>query len=286
MLRSIIGVVAFAVVAAVARAEPVRVVAAESVYGDICRQIGGDAVEVTSILANPQRDPHAFDAGASTARAIAQARLVVWNGAGYDDWMEKLLRASRLPARETIEVARLAHRKAGDNPHVWYDVRAISALSKTIAETLSRIDPAHRGAYEQRLAAFETSMRAVSNRIEAIRAKHAGVPITATEPVFDYMVDALGLVMRNRRLQLAVMNGTEPAAKDIAAFEHDLRARAVRALVYNTQSGGTLAQRLRAIAEASGVPVVEVTETQPAGTTYQRWMVDRLDALERALSAR
>lgn len=286
MLRSIAGLVVLALVAAAARAAPVRVVAAESVYGDICRQVGGDAVEVTNILANPQQDPHAFDAGASTARAVAQARLVVWNGAGYDEWMAKLLRASRSPARETIEVARLARSKAGDNPHLWYDVHAVSTLSKAIAETLSRIDPAHRGAYEQRLAAFEASMRAVSKRIEAIRAKHAGAPITATEPVFDYMVDALGLVMRNRRFQLAVMNGTEPAARDIATFEQELRARSVRVLVYNRQSGGALAQRMRAIAEASGVPIVEVTETQPAGTTYQQWMVDQLDALERALSAR
>jgi zinc/manganese transport system substrate-binding protein len=263
----------------------VRVVAAESVYGDICRQIGGDAVDVTSILSNPQQDPHAFDAGASTARAIAQARLVVWNGAGYDEWMAKLLRASHSPARETIEVAKLARRKTGDNPHVWYDVRAISMLSKAIAETLSRIDPARRGDYERRLAAFEASMRTVSSRIDAMRAKHAGAPITATEPVFDYMADALGLSMRNHRFQLAMMNGTEPAAKDIATFDKELRARSVRVLVYNRQSGGALTQRMRAIAEASGVPVVEVTETQPPGTTYQQWMVGQLDALDRALSA-
>jgi zinc/manganese transport system substrate-binding protein len=243
-------------------------------------------VEVTPLPAKPQLDPLASDPGASPARAIARARLVVWNGAGYDDWMTRLLRAARPPARETIEVARLARRKPGDNPHVWYDVRVISALSKAIAEALFRIDAAHRGDYEQRLAAFESSMRALSSRIETMRAKHAGAPITATEPLFDYMADAIGLAMRNRRFQLAIMNGTEPNAKDIAAFEHDLRTRVPRALIYNMQSAGALAKRLRAIAEASGVPVVEVTETQPAGTTYAQWMAGQLDALDRALATR
>jgi zinc/manganese transport system substrate-binding protein len=92
--------------------------------------------------------------------------------------------------------------------------------------------------------------------------------------------------MRNRRLQLAVMNGTEPSAKDIAAFEKDLRTRAVRVLIFNSQSGGPLAERMRALAQSSGVAVVGVTETEPPGASYQQWMRAQLDALDRALAAR
>jgi zinc/manganese transport system substrate-binding protein len=110
--------------------------------------------------------------------------------------------------------------------------------------------------------------------------------VTATEPVFEYMADALGLTMRNRRFQLAVMNGTEPSPTDIAAFENDLRTRAVRALIFNVQTSGSLAERMRKLAVESGVAVVNVTETEPPGTTYQQWIAMQLDALDRALATR
>lgn len=272
--------------AAVAHAEPIRVVAAQGVYGEICAQIGGDRVQVVSILNNPNQDPHAFEAGVAVARELAQARLVVYNGAGYDAWITRLLAASPSPKRASIEVARLAHRRVGDNPHVWYDPAAISALAGTLAETLTRIDPAQRAAYAARRAAFEESMQPLRQRIAAMRRQYAGTPVTATEPVFDYMADALGLTVRHRRFQLAVMNDTEPSAKDIAAFERDLRTRAVRVLLFNTQTRGGIADRMRAIALAAGVPVVGVSESQPPGTSYPQWMLAQLGALDRALAGR
>ncbi len=269
-----------------AQAQPVRIVAAESVYGDICRQVGGDSVSVVSILTNPDQDPHEFEANPSTARELARARLVVYSGAGYDAWMTKLLAASRASTREIIEVARLVGKKPGDNPHVWYEASAVSALAKALADTLSRIDPAHRDQYAQRHAQFDASMRELDNRIAELRKRHAGTAVTATEPVFGYMAEALGLTMRNGRFQLAVMNGTEPSAKDIAAFEGDLRTGAVRALIFNSQTSGSLAERMSAIATSAGVPVVGVTETEPPGMTYQRWMLTQLEALDQALSRR
>ncbi len=269
-----------------ARAEPVAIVAAESVYGDIARQIGGDDVAVTSVLTTPAQDPHEFEASASVARAVAQARIVVMNGADYDAWMAKLASASPSRSRESIDVARLAGRRSGDNPHVWYDIGAISALARALADSLSRIDPAHRTAYAARLAAFETSMRPLADRVRSMRDRFAGTPVTATEPVFGYMADALGLEMRNGRFQLAVMNGSEPAPRDVAAFENDLRRRAVRVLIFNRQTTGPLADRMRALAAASGVPVVGVDETEPANTTYVPWMLGLLDMVDAALTGR
>ena len=269
-----------------AHADPVKIVAAENVYGDLAQQIGGSNVAVTSILTNPNQDPHEFEASASTARQIADARLVIYNGADYDPWMTKLLSASRAPSRKVIEVARLVHKRAGDNPHVWYDPAAISALTRALADTLSTLDPAHRTEYAERHAAFERSMQPVVDRIAELRKRYAGTPVTATEPVFGYMADALGLKMRNGRFQLAVMNGTEPSAKDIAAFEKDLRTRAVKVLFYNSQTTSALAERMRTIAVNAGVPVVGVTEMEPLGMTYQQWMSVQLDALGRALGER
>ena len=109
--------------------------------------------------------------------------------------------------------------------------------------------------------------------------------ISPTEPVFGYMAAALGLKMRNERFQLAVMNNTEPSASDVAAFEGDLRKHRVRVLVYNSQATEPATQRLLKIAQQSKIPVVGVTETEPAGQTYQVWMTSQLDALDKALSS-
>ena len=277
------GLAALVIAFSVASAEPIKVVAAESVYGDIARQIGGANVAVTSVLINPSQDPHGFEPSASTARSIADARLFIYNGAGYDPWAEKLLAASRSAAREVIEVARVGNKGRGANPHLWYDTATISILAATLAARLKRLDPGHEAEHREGLARFEASMGPLRDRIAALREKHAGAAITATEPVFDYMADALGLKMRNGRFQLAVMNGTEPSADAIAAFEKDLRTRAVSALLYNSQTSQPLAERMRAIARESGVPVVAITETEPRGRSYQQWMLSQLEALERAL---
>jgi zinc/manganese transport system substrate-binding protein len=269
-----------------ARADPIKVVAAENVYGDIAAQIGGAHVSVTSILGSPSQDPHEFEAGAATARAIAAARLFIYNGADYDPWAVRLASAAPSPTRESIEVARLVHRQPGDNPHLWYEPAAVSALAGVLAARLTELDPEHGADYARGLAAFESAMRALHERIAALRAKYAGTAVTATEPVFDYMAAALGLVMRNGRFQLAVMNGTEPSAAAIAAFENDLRTRTVKVLLYNRQTSQALAERMRSLAGAAGVPVVTITETEPPGQSYQDWMLRQLDALERALGER
>jgi len=280
------GLLAFALAVFSARAEPIRIVAAEKVYGDIAGQIGGANVTVTSILTHPNQDPHEFEASAATARAMADARVVIYNGVDYDPWAVKLLSASKSPSREVIEVAGLIGKKAGDNPHLWYETAAIFELAATLAARLTRLDPAHHLDYAGRVETFETSMRPLRERITALRARYAGTPVTATEPVFDYMADALGLKMRNGRFQLAVMNGTEPGAAAIAAFERDLRTHAVKVLLYNTQTGQALAERMRTIANHAGVPVVAITETEPEGKSYQEWMLSQLDALDRALGGR
>jgi zinc/manganese transport system substrate-binding protein len=269
-----------------ARAVPIQVVAAENVYGDVARQIGGSRVSVLSILTNPSQDPHEFEASAATARAIATAGLVIYNGGDYDPWAVRLLAASPSPSREVIEVAALAHQKSGDNPHLWYAPATVSALAAALATHLTHRDPEGGADYARGLAAFAAAMGRLQERIATLRARYAGTAVTATEPVFDYMAEALGLVMRNGRFQLAVMNGTEPGAGAIAAFENDLRTRAVKVLLYNKQTTQALAERMRNLALASGVPVVTITETEPAGLGYPEWMLLQLDALERALSER
>ncbi len=269
-----------------ARAEqvkPLSIVAAENFYGDIAKQIGGANVAVTSILTNPDQDPHLFEASASVARNLSAARLVVYNGVDYDPWVTKLLGAAKSADRKTIVVADLIGKRPGDNPHVWYDPATMLALGKALADSLGAADPAHAADYTRNLAKFEQSLQPVQTRIAALRARLAGTPVTATEPVFGYMFDALGMTVRNAPFQLAVMNNTEPSSSDVAAFENDLKTHQVKLLVYNSQASDPVAARMEKLARASHVPVVGAMETEPPGKTYQAWIMGELDAVDRAL---
>lgn len=262
-----------------------RIVAAENFYGDVATQLSGPHARVSSILSNPDQDPHLFEASPSIARDLSEARIVVCNGADYDPWMTKLLAAARSDHRLLVVASELVGRKAGDNPHLWYDPATMPAVARAITADLKQVDPAHASDYDLRLAAFLASLRPIQVRIDDLRRKHAGVPVTATEPVFGYMATAIGLEMRNQRFQLAVMNNTEPAASDVAAMEDDLRGHKVRLFIYNSQATDSAAERLLKIAKESGVPVLGVTETEPRGVAnFQGWILGQLDALDTALS--
>ncbi|NIE88191.1 MULTISPECIES: metal ABC transporter solute-binding protein [unclassified Burkholderia] len=279
---SVAGLAGFAGPAA-AQTAKLQVVAAENFYGDVIKQIGGANVSVTSILSNPDQDPHLFEASPKTARALQHANLVVYNGADYDPWMGKLLAASKNATRKTIVVADLIGKKPGDNPHLWYDPATMPAAALAISAALGAADPSHKADYDANLAGFLASLKPIDAKVAALRAQYKGVPVTATEPVFGYMSDAIGLEMRNLRFQLATMNDTEASATDITAFENDLRKRQVKALIYNSQAEEPMTKRMLKIAKDASVPTVSVTETQPAGKTFQQWMLAQLDALGAAL---
>lgn len=269
---------------ALGHADPsVSVVAAENFYGDVAQQVGGPGLKVTSILTNPDEDPHLFEASASTARALADARLVVYNGVDYDPWMTNLLAASKAEARTVIVAADLVHHKSGDNPHLWYDPGTMPAVAKALAAAFEAADPAHKPDYERRLQAFLASMDQINQKVAAMKAKYAGQWVTATEPVFGYMAEAIGLKVADQEFQLAVMNNTDPTAIQVAQFQFHLQHKQVKALLYNSQATDDLAQQMQSMAKSSGVPVVGVSETEPPGKTYQAWMMGQLDALDEAL---
>jgi zinc/manganese transport system substrate-binding protein len=260
------------------------VVAAENFYGDIVRQIGGDRVEVVSIMSNPDQDPHLFETTPTIVRQVAAAQVVVFNGADYDAWMDKLLEAAPRAERTVVAVAKLVNKKAGDNPHLWYEPTTMPVVARALADAFSKADPAHAADYTRQLQTFIASLDRINRKIDEIRSKYAGVAVTATELVFGYMASALGLKMRNERFQMAVMNDTEPSAREIAAFERDLKEHKVKVLLYNKQASTKLTQRMLDLARRSDVAVVGVTETEPAGMSYQDWMLTQLEDLQKALA--
>jgi zinc/manganese transport system substrate-binding protein len=262
----------------------IPVVAAENFYGEVARQIGGNSVAVVSIMNNPDQDPHLFETTPSTVRQIGDAQVVILNGADYDPWMAKLISITPHAGRAVIDAAALTGRKAGDNPHLWYQPSTMPVVAKALADTFSTIDPAHKADYAARLNAFNASLKPIDDKIAALRAKFGGVAVTASEPVFGYMASALGLTMRNERFQLSIMNNTEPSARDVVAFEQDLKGHKVKVMFFNKQASDKAVERLVALARKARIPVVGVTETAPPGLTYQDWMLTQLNDTERALA--
>jgi zinc/manganese transport system substrate-binding protein len=283
-MKRIVLAAALAAFAVPAQAGQLSVVAAENFYGDVARQIAGPDVAVASILGNPDQDPHMFEASPSVARALSGARVVIYNGADYDPWMDKLLAAARSPDRQVIVVANLVGKKAGDNPHLWYDTANVAAAARALSVAFTQADPDHADAYARRLQTFLATLQPIDGEVGRLRAAYHGTPVIATEPVFGYMASAIGLDMHGEKFQMAVMNDTEPSASDVAAFEGDLRQHRVKVMLYNSQATDSAAQRLLHIAEKSGVPVVGVSETEPPGRSYQAWMTGQLDALGTALA--
>jgi len=268
-------------------ADNFKIVAAENFYGGIAQQIAGESAEVTSILTNPNQDPHEFTTSAITAKAVADADLIIYSGLSYDPWMEKLLGTKGKPNRVVIKVADLVGGKEGDNPHIWYNPGTTPALAEKLAEVLSQSDSNETPNYQKRLSDFKASMKPVFDKIATIQHISAGVEVTATEPVFGYMANALRFKMLNYDFQVRIMNDSEPGADQTAAFEKSLTSKTAKILFYNRQVTDPTTERLQKIAQQSGIPIVGVTETQPADQpTYVGWMLHELDEVQAALEAK
>ena len=290
MLRSAACVALFASLIAPAPAPAadrrLLIVAAENFYGDVARQLAGSDIRVVSLLQSPDADPHLFEPDAATARLVADADILIYNGLHYDPWVERLLVNAGRHARHTLEVAALLRRQgAAVNPHLWYDPQTMPILAAALSSQLQRLDPAGASQYAARLAVFQRSLQPVTARIDELRTRYAGVAVTATEPVANDLTDAIGLRMYNSNFQLAIMNDTEPGARETAQFEQSLRSHSVQLLLYNRQTGGEIVQHMQEVARQAAVPLVGVTEMEPAGTGYAQWMLATLGDIAGALAA-
>jgi zinc/manganese transport system substrate-binding protein len=262
------------------------VVASTNVYGDLARQIGGPQVAVTSVLSSPNADPHLFEAGTANGLAVARARLVIENGLDYDSFMERLERAAPSSGRRVLTIADALGVHGDDaNPHLWYDVPALPRIAGAIESALTAADPKHAAGYRRRLHEVVKSLGPLQRAVAAIRAAHAGAPVAYTEPVPAYLVAAAGL--RNlapSSFTLPIEQGTEPSASAVSAMSALVVQRRVRVLLYNKQAVSPITARIRTAAQRAGVPVVAITETVPAGLTFQRWQLMQVEELRKALA--
>ncbi|HYM70546.1 MAG TPA: zinc ABC transporter substrate-binding protein [bacterium] len=261
------------------------VVAAENFYGDIVGQIAGDHVSITSIISDPNVDPHEYESSARDGAAVARASLVVLNGLGYDDFMFRLMKASPNPARRVIVVGTLVGHKDGDNKHVWYDPATMPKVAQAVTDALDQIDPADSRSFHDRLGLFQGALRPLNDKVAAVRNRYHGTPVALTEPVFGYMAEALGLhVITPETFQRAIEEGQEPPASAIAQMDDQLRTHQAKVLLYNIQTVTRITTKVQQRATQLGIPVVGVSETEPLGKSYQQWMLSQLGSLEAALA--
>ncbi|HTU70135.1 MAG TPA: zinc ABC transporter substrate-binding protein [Candidatus Baltobacteraceae bacterium] len=269
---------------AAASAKPLEAVGAENFYANVIAQIGGPYVRVSSILNNPNTDPHSYESDTRDASLVASADLIVQNGVGYDAFMQKLEAASPHPGRAVIDVGASLGLHAGDNPHLWYRPQTMPFVAGAIATALERLDPAHRAVFEANRARFVRSLQPWLTQIALLRKRYAGTPIAVTEPVFNYTAEAIGLDIKTpRSFQLAIEEGNDPAPQDVSAVRTLLSGREVRMFVYNQQTVEPTTVQLLEVARSARVPVVGVYETMPEGQTYQSWMLAEVQAVWRAL---
>ena len=235
---------------------PLNVVAAENVYGDIAEQIGGSHVHVTSILSDPNADPHLFEPGSSNGLAVATARVVIQNGVGYDAFMTKLedARAEREAIVLTIADVLGVHGRDA-NPHLWYDVPKLPRIAAAIATALERADPAHARAYRAGLRRFLASLRPLQQQVARIKRSFGGTPVAYTEPVPGYLIDAAGLKnLAPSSFTRAIEEGTEPPPQAVAAMNALVTGKKVWVLLYNSQAVSPITARIRSRGEAGGNP--------------------------------
>jgi zinc/manganese transport system substrate-binding protein len=264
-----------------------RVVAAENFWGSIASQLGGNRVDVSSIIVNPDTDPHSYEATAADARTIAGARLAIVNGIGYDNWAPKLLAASPAEGRVVLNVGEALGLKDGDNPHQWYSPASVRRIVGEIVADYDRLDPANAEYYAARERAFETESLARYDQLRAqIRARYAGTPVGYSESIFRPLGEDLGLkLMTPYSFAKAIAEGGEVTAQDKRTVDEQAEHGQMKVWVFNSQNVTPDVQRVNEIARAHGVPIATVTETlAPAGDTFEQWQVAQLEGLERALA--
>lgn len=267
---------------------PISVVASTDVWGDVVKQIAGGSVSITSIITDPNQDPHSYEADPRTLLAITRADIVIENGGGYDDFMDSMLKtAGGSPTvLNAVTISGYAA-TAGDqlNEHVWYDFPTVEKVSAQLVDALTRADPASQATFVANAKTFLARLHALEATEAQLKSLHSGEGAAITEPVPLYLLQACGLVNRTpSQFSEAIEEGTGVPAPVLKQTLELFANKQVTLLAYNEQTSGPETEKVLAAARSNGVPVVPVTETLPAGQSYLSWMTANLNAIKAALA--
>ncbi|MEV7648067.1 zinc ABC transporter substrate-binding protein [Arthrobacter sp. NPDC089319] len=285
-----------------------KVVASTNVYGDLARSIGGDQVEVTSIIDRMAQDPHSYEATARDKLAVSKADLVLENGGGYDTFMHTLADDTGVDHHNIITAVELSplpgaddeaphapaatdagddhtdHGHGGFNEHVWYDLPTMAKVADAVAAKLSALDPEQADAFKANAGQFQAGLDKLQAEVDGLAAAANGKAVAATDPVPLHLFDALGLENKTPDdFMEAAEEGSDASPQALKAAEDLVTGGSVRFVAYNEQTEGPQTQRLRLLAEKADIAVVDFTETLPEGQDYLDWMTANLQAVEKAL---
>ena len=265
----------------------ITAIGAENEYANVIQQVGGTYVHAEAIMSNPNTDPHTFEASASVAQEISQAKLIVQNGVGYDNWATTIENAAPDPSRKVINVQQLLGLPVSTpNPHLWYSPTTMPAVASAIASDLAAIEPAHAAYFKANAATFTASLAPWDQALAQFKAAYPHTAVATTEPVADYMLQAAGTDnMTPFAFQADIMNGTDPSAQNVALEKSLFTDHKVKVFLYNQQVTDSLTESYISLAHANGIPVVGVYETMPTpGYDYQSWMLAEVQAMNKALA--
>jgi zinc/manganese transport system substrate-binding protein len=265
----------------------IQVVAAENFWGSLVSQIGGNKVNVLSVVSDPNADPHEYESNAADARAVATANYVIVNGVGYDTWANKLISASPNSKRVTLNVGNLVGKKDGDNPHLWYNPAYVNDAILKMEQNLIAIDPSDKSYFQAQYKTLQANLAPYQNRIAAMKRQYGGTKVAATEDIFAYLANAAGLDLVSPPAFIeAVAEGNDPPTSSVVQFQQQLQSGQVKVLVYNEQTITPLTDSIKQLATQRNIPIVGVTETiQPPNTSFEVWMNAELLDLQNALNA-
>lgn len=263
----------------------VQAVGAENEYADVISQIGGKYVSVTAVMSNPSTDPHSYEANTKDETQISKATLIVQNGLGYDDFMDKLEGSSKNSSRTVINVSKaLGYSDNTQNPHLWYKPDTMEIVAKLVAKNLESQLPANKKYFEDRLNKFNASLKTWKDDMNEIQKTYSKAGVAVTEPVANYLLEASGLNVETPwGFQASVMNGTDPSPQNVKTQEDLLKEKKVKVFVYNQQAIDDITTNLLKIAKDNNIPIVGVYETMPTKHTYQTWMEDETKNILKAL---
>jgi zinc/manganese transport system substrate-binding protein len=260
-------------------------VGAENEYADIISQIGGKYVSVTGIMSDPSTDPHSYEADTKDASVVSKADLIVENGLGYDDFIDKLISGSPNSSRTVINVAKeLGYPNDTANPHLWYKADTMPKVAVQITKDLESKMPDQKQYFEDQLTKFNKSLKTWTNELNQLKQSYTKVGAAVTEPVPDYLLQAAGLAVKTPwAFQAAVMNGTDPSPQDVKTQQDLFKNKQVKVFLYNRQAVDDATTALLNLAKSNNIPIVGVYETMPTHYTYQTWMEAETEAIIKAL---
>jgi zinc/manganese transport system substrate-binding protein len=256
-------------------------------WGSLLSQLGGTRVQASSIIANPDTDPHDYEPTPADGRTVATSALFVENGVGYDPWAAKALAANPNPQRVVIDVGQVVGVAEGGNPHRWYSPSDVEKVADAITAGLKKADPGDAAYFDTQRQSFNNAGLAKYHElINDIKAKYAGTPVGASESIFAPMAQALGLnLVTPPSFLKAISEGTDPTAADKATVDAQITGKQIKVYVFNSQNSTPDVARQVEEAKKAGIPVSTVTETlSPAGASFQDWQSTQLQALQTALA--